>query len=88
MEKAEVEEKSVENSKGHIKGETLPRRYQSSGGQMQESFSVMNEETLELREFILQEEIRIKELCSPSAGSKAAKQKGYSEENRMNKERT
>jgi len=63
LEKAEVEEKSVENSKGHIKGETLPRRYQSSGGQMQESFSVMNEETLELREFILQEEIRIKELC-------------------------
>jgi hypothetical protein len=63
LEKAEVEEKSVENSKEHIKGETLPRRYQSSSGQMQESFSVMNEETLELREFILQEEIRIKELC-------------------------
>jgi len=63
LEKAEVEEKSVENSKEHIKGETLPCRYQSSSGQMQESLSVMNEETLELRDFILQEEIRIKELC-------------------------
>lgn len=63
MEKAEVEEKSIENSKKMIKGETLPHPYQPSNEQMQESLKVMNEETLQLSEFLLQEEILCRELC-------------------------
>lgn len=63
MEKAEVEEKSIENSKKMIKGETLPRPYQPSSEQMQEFLKIMNEETLQLSEFLLQEEKLIKELC-------------------------
>lgn len=63
MEKAEVEEKSIENSKKMIKEETPPRPYQPSSDQMQESLRIINEETLQLREFLLQERICIRELC-------------------------
>jgi len=62
LEKVEVEEKSSENSQGISGGETLPS-YQTSGDPMQESLKVIKEETLQLSEFLWQEEKLIKELC-------------------------
>lgn len=61
MEKAEVEEKSSENSQSMITEETPPQ--QTSGDKIQESLRIMNEETLQLSEFLLQEDKLIKELC-------------------------
>lgn len=63
MERAEVEEKSAENSKRTARGETLPHPYQASRGQIQESLRIIKEETSQLSESLLQEEVRIKELC-------------------------
>ncbi len=62
MEKAEVEEKSSANSQEMIKGET-PLHYEPSSDNIKESLKIMNEETLQLSEFILQEEKLSKELC-------------------------
>lgn len=61
MENVEVEKKSSENSKKTIKGEISP--YRPSSDQIQESLRIINEETLQLSEFLLQEEKLIKELC-------------------------
>jgi hypothetical protein len=61
LENVEVEKKSSENSKKTIKGEISP--YRPSSDQIQESLRIINEETLQLSEFLLQEEKLIKELC-------------------------
>ncbi|MCZ2855967.1 MAG: hypothetical protein O2U62_02610 [Candidatus Bathyarchaeota archaeon] len=63
MEKVEVEEKRIEDSTKMVKGETLPRPYQSSSEQTQESLRIINEETSQLSEFLLQEGKLIRELC-------------------------
>lgn len=63
LEKAEVEEKSIESSQETIKGETLPRPGQPSNDQIHESLRIIKEETLKLSEFVLQEEKLIEELC-------------------------
>lgn len=63
MEKAQVEEKNSENSQKTITGETPSPPNQSLSDQIQESLKVINEEALQLSEFLWQEEKLIKELC-------------------------
>lgn len=63
MEKVEVEEKRIEDSTKMVKGETLPRPHQSSSEQTQESLRIINEETSQLSEYLLQEGKLIRELC-------------------------
>ncbi len=62
LEKTEVE-KEVEYSQKMIKGETPSYDYQPSSDQIHESLRIINEETLQLSEFLLQEEKLIEELC-------------------------
>ena len=62
LERVEVEKKA-ENSRKMIKGETPPHPYQPSSDQIRESLKIINEETLQLTEFLLQEDKLIKELC-------------------------
>ena len=62
LERVEVEKKA-ENSQRMIKGETSPHSYQPSSDQIRESLRIINEETLQLTEFLLQEDKLVKELC-------------------------
>jgi len=63
LEKAEVAEKSSEGSQKVITGEATPPPSPSSSDQIQESLKILSEETLQLSEFLWQEEKLIKELC-------------------------
>ena len=64
MEKAEVQEKGSVDSQKTITEEGLPQGSQSPGDQMEESLRILSEETLQLSEFLWQEEKLIKELCA------------------------
>jgi len=64
LEKAEVEQKSSDDSQKIITEESPPNPNQSSRDQMQESLKILSEETLQLSEFLWQEEKLIKELCA------------------------
>jgi len=63
LEKAEVEGHSSENAQNMITNETPPPQYQASDDTIQESLRIVNEEALQLSEFLLQEEKLIRELC-------------------------
>jgi len=63
LEKAEVAEKSSEGSQKTTTGEATPLLSPSSDDQIQESLKILSEETLQLSEFLWQEEKLIKELC-------------------------
>lgn len=62
LERVEVEKKA-ESSQKMIKGETSPHSYQPSSDQIRESLKIINEETLQLTDFLLQEDKLIRELC-------------------------
>lgn len=64
MEKAEVEEKSSEDSQKVVTEAASAQASQSLDEKMQESLKILSEETLQLSEFIWQEEKLIKELCA------------------------
>jgi len=63
LEKAEVQDKSSEGSPIVVTGEASSAPSPPSGDQIQESLKVLSEETLQLSEFLWQEEKLIKELC-------------------------
>ncbi len=63
LEQAGVEEKSSGDSQNMIAVETPAAPSQSLDNQMQESLRILSEETLQLSEFIWQEDKLIKELC-------------------------
>lgn len=62
MQKAEVEEKSSENSHRIIKVETHIS-HQPSSDQIEKILKIISEEAMQLSEFLLQEEKLIRELC-------------------------
>jgi len=62
VEKVEVEKKA-ESPQKMVKEETASSQYLPSSDQIQESLKIMNEETLQLSEFLLQEGKLVKELC-------------------------
>ena len=64
LEKAEVQEKSSADSQKPITGETPPQGSQPPSDQMEESLKILSEETLQLSEFLWQEEKLINELCA------------------------
>lgn len=63
MEKTEVAEKSSEDSQKMITEEATPPASSPSSDQIQESLKTLSEETLQLSEFLWQEEKLINELC-------------------------
>jgi len=63
LEKAEVAGKGSEDSQKVITEGATPPASPSSSDQIQESLRVLSEETLQLSEFLWQEEKLIKELC-------------------------
>jgi len=63
LEKAEVAGKGSEDTQKVITEEATPPASPSSSDQIQESLRVLSEETLQLSEFLWQEEKLIKELC-------------------------
>jgi hypothetical protein len=63
LEKTEVQ-KSGEASQSTSPGETVVPSAPSIDGQMQEALKVLSEETLQLSEFLWQEEKLVKELCT------------------------
>jgi len=64
LEKAEVQEKSSADSQKPITGESPLQGSQPPGDQMEESLKILSEETLQLSEFLWQEEKLINELCA------------------------
>jgi len=63
LEKTEVAEKSSEDSQKMITEEATPPASSPSSDQIQESLKTLSEETLQLSEFLWQEEKLINELC-------------------------
>jgi hypothetical protein len=63
VEKAEVQEKDTVDSQKMVTEEGPPQGSQSSGDKMEESLKILSEETLQLSEFLWQEEKLTKELC-------------------------
>lgn len=64
MEKAEVQEKGSPDSQGAIVQGVQPQGSQSTDDQMENSLKNLSEETLQLSEFLWQEEKLTKELCA------------------------
>lgn len=64
MEKAEVQEKSSADSQKPITADSPTQGSQPPSDQMEESLKILSEETLQLSEFLWQEEKLINELCA------------------------